>query len=122
MKLSEKQAAFCTMFARLVEKANELGTPFKVCEWHRTLETQRQYVASGRSKTLDSKHLDGLAVDIAIVVGGNIVENPKGEVAPEYVALGKFWEEIGGRWGGRFGDHPATSRVEGWDGGHFEYA
>lgn len=35
-----------------------------VIEGLRTLETQKSYVARGVSKTLKSKHLDGLAVDL----------------------------------------------------------
>ena len=38
---------------------------FTVIEGMRSLETQTQYVAKGASKTLESKHLDGKAVDIA---------------------------------------------------------
>ena len=38
---------------------------FIVIEGKRSLETQKEYVAKGASKTLESKHLDGMAVDIA---------------------------------------------------------
>tara|TARA_Y100000310_G_scaffold317007_1_gene369416 strand:- start:129 stop:509 length:381 start_codon:yes stop_codon:yes gene_type:complete len=38
---------------------------FTVIEGKRSLETQKEYVAKGASKTLESKHLDGKAVDIA---------------------------------------------------------
>ena len=38
---------------------------FTVIEGLRTLETQKEYVAKGASKTLESKHIDGKAVDIA---------------------------------------------------------
>jgi len=38
---------------------------FTVIEGKRSLETQKEYVAKGASKTLESKHLDGMAVDIA---------------------------------------------------------
>jgi|TARA_Y100000310_G_scaffold282832_1_gene304374 peptidoglycan L-alanyl-D-glutamate endopeptidase CwlK len=38
---------------------------FSVIEGVRTLETQKEYVAKGVSKTLKSKHLEGRAVDIA---------------------------------------------------------
>ena len=36
----------------------------------RTIEEQRKYVAAGTSKTMKSKHLDGLAVDLVPVIGG----------------------------------------------------
>ena len=38
---------------------------FTVIEGKRSLETQKEYVAKGASKTLESKHIDGKAVDIA---------------------------------------------------------
>ena len=38
---------------------------FIVIEGKRSLETQKEYVAKGASKTLESKHLEGKAVDIA---------------------------------------------------------
>ena len=45
---------------------------FSIIEGLRTLERQKQMVASGASKTLNSRHLDGHAVDIAPYVGGEI--------------------------------------------------
>lgn len=36
----------------------------------RTLEEQKHYVAIGTSQTMQSKHLDGLAVDLVPMVGG----------------------------------------------------
>jgi len=38
---------------------------FTIIEGKRSLETQKEYVAKGASKTLKSKHLEGKAVDIA---------------------------------------------------------
>ena len=38
---------------------------FSVIEGLRNVETQREYVAKGVSKTMKSKHLEGKAVDIA---------------------------------------------------------
>jgi peptidoglycan L-alanyl-D-glutamate endopeptidase CwlK len=45
---------------------------FSIIEGLRTLERQKQLVASGASKTLNSRHLDGHAVDIAPYVNGEI--------------------------------------------------
>lgn len=58
---------------RVVKRAIEI-TPvdFSVIEGRRTLARQRQLVASGASKTLNSRHLTGHAVDIAPYVGGTI--------------------------------------------------
>ena len=48
-----------------VLKRSILHFDFSVIEGRRTLETQKEYVAKGASKTLESKHLEGKAVDIA---------------------------------------------------------
>lgn len=45
---------------------------FTVVEGLRTLEQQRKHVASGRSQTMNSRHLHGLAVDLAPLVNGSI--------------------------------------------------
>jgi len=45
---------------------------FTVLEGVRTLERQKQMVESGASTTLNSRHLDGHAVDIAPFVGGEV--------------------------------------------------
>ena len=45
---------------------------FTVLEGLRTLERQKQLVAAGASKTLNSRHLDGHAVDIAPFLDGEI--------------------------------------------------
>lgn len=50
---------------RVVRNAAAGGAVFRVTEGMRTVERQRQLVASGNSKTMDSRHLTGHAVDVA---------------------------------------------------------
>lgn len=45
---------------------------FTVVEGLRSLETQRRYVNEGKSKTMNSRHLTGHAVDLAPWVNGRI--------------------------------------------------
>lgn len=45
---------------------------FIVIEGLRSLKRQRELVAAGASKTLKSRHLDGHAIDIVPVIGGQI--------------------------------------------------
>lgn len=40
---------------------------FEITEGPRDVETQRKYVAEGKSQTMNSKHLTGNAVDIALI-------------------------------------------------------
>ncbi len=45
---------------------------FTVLEGMRTLATQKKYFASGATRTMNSRHLTGHAVDIAPVIGGTV--------------------------------------------------
>jgi len=58
---------------KVIERAYELSTnPFIVTEGLRTLERQKQLVAKGASQTLDSRHLTGHAVDLAVMIDGEV--------------------------------------------------
>lgn len=57
----------------VVKRAIQLTTvDFVVTEGLRTLETQRKYVAAGKSQTLASKHLEGKAVDLVAYVDARV--------------------------------------------------
>ena len=62
--------------AKVVRRAHGLardaGDDFIVTEGVRTLARQKELVAKGASKTLNSRHLTGHAVDLAPVVGGGV--------------------------------------------------
>ena len=55
-----------------VVEAARRQVPFIVVEGLRTRERQAQLVKSGASRTMDSRHLTGLAVDIAPTVDGEV--------------------------------------------------
>mgnify|MGYP001595270524 CR=1 FL=1 len=89
----------------------------KIQELNRELETQKRYLSEGKSKTLDSRHIDKLAVDIVLFRDGVADFTPD-----SYRPFGNYWETIGGRWGGRFGvDKSQYESVIGWDPVHFEF-
>ena len=55
---------------KVVKRAIEITTiDFGVIEGLRTLETQAEYFALGKSQTMNSKHLEGKAVDLMAYVG-----------------------------------------------------
>ena len=58
---------------KVVKRAIELTEcDFTITEGLRTKATQALYVKQGKSQTMNSKHLDGLAVDLAAWVNGTI--------------------------------------------------
>lgn len=59
--------------ARVVRRAATLtDLDFVVTEGLRSVDRQRELVARGASRTLRSRHLDGHAVDLAAVIGGEV--------------------------------------------------
>lgn len=119
MGLRTRQAKFAGKLGQLLCKASDLKTPVFILEMYRSQETQAAYFARGVSKTLNSYHLKGLAVDLIFL--DDVNDDYTVNYTPEqYRALGEYWESIGGVWGGRFGDDRETDKIEGWDSGHFQ--
>ncbi|TAN59643.1 M15 family peptidase [bacterium] len=109
MTLSEKQRKFTLMVAKLIAWAYANGFELTFGEAYRTPEQQEIYVKAGKSKTLKSKHLERLAIDVNLFIAGEYKTD-----AGSYGPLGEFWKSLDpdNRWGGDWG----------WDANHFEYA
>lgn len=62
--------------AKVVRRADELaaaeGVSFIVTEGLRTKERQKQLMAAGATRTLNSRHLTGHAIDLATLVDGEV--------------------------------------------------
>lgn len=57
----------------VVKRAIEISTvDFGVTEGLRTAETQKKYVAAGKSQTMNSRHITGDAVDLVAYVDGAV--------------------------------------------------
>lgn len=56
---------------RVIEKASD-KTSFIVTEGLRSVERQKMLVQAGKSKTMNSYHITGDAVDLAVMVDGKI--------------------------------------------------
>lgn len=108
MTIREKQAAFLVMVSKLICFAYGQGITLFALEWYRTPERQKELVAAGKSWTMNSKHIDGLAVDLCILKDGKVSWDNE-----DYKPLGEFWEKLGGRWGGSWKQKDSV---------HFEYA
>lgn len=119
MTTSQKQRRFSWLVSCLIDWAYKNGYEIVLGEAYRTKEQQSIYVQTGKSKTMHSKHLKCLAIDISLFKDDKyLIETP------DYEPLGKYWESLDPEciWGGRFGDDPDTPNVEGWDGGHFQFS
>lgn len=98
MSLLDEQIKFSQMYAKLLQKAEELGYGVTQGEGYRTPE-QAAWNAQHGIGIRHSLHILRLAHDINLIKDGAYQKDPK-----EYEALGEWWESIGGSWGGRFGD------------------
>jgi hypothetical protein len=67
MSLRRRQVHFWIKVSMVIQKAYELSKPIVILCWTRTREEQEYLVSIGRSKTLDSMHLYGLAVDFCFI-------------------------------------------------------
>lgn len=100
MSLNNEQAAFLLDMCTLIQWCTEQGWMVTGGELLRPIEMQEIYVKSGRSKTMDSKHLKKLAVDLNFF-------NADGEylcTVKDLEPIGHKWESLNpkNRWGGNF--------------------
>ena len=97
MSRVQAQAAFLLDSCKLVQYATEQGWTVTGGELYRTPEQQQIYVKTGRSQTMNSLHIERLAVDLNFFKDGKLVWD-KAAIAP----LGAFWESLHplNSWGG----------------------
>lgn len=107
--------------ASFVLAARSFNSPARyveVTEGLRTMDRQEALVAAGKSWTLQSKHLHGHAIDVAIFVDGKpnwelLQYSDFNEVmqwAADYIGIGIVW---GGAWKQRDGVHFELNGVKG---------
>lgn len=106
MTLGEHQQSFSRDFFALLGYAFAKGYEVRIGEVERTLEQQQIYYKTGRSKTMDSRHLKKCAADIHFFKDGALCY-PK--------ELGDYWESLNplNSWGGNwksFKDAPHFER------------
>lgn len=108
----EAQAEFLLHVAALILKATEMGFVVTAGELYRTPEQQQIYLKTGRSRTMNSLHIQRRAVDLNFFKDGKLTYD-KSVLAP----LGAFWESLHplNSWGGngvKLVDTPHFSRGE----------
>lgn len=117
MNLSKKQGIFLLNVAKLIQWVNEQDQYVTGGELLRTKEQQKIYFDSGKSKTMDSSHIDKLAIDLNLFINGVY----RGDTEA-YKPLGQFWVSLhpDNRWGGDWNKDGATEDEKFSDGNHFE--
>ena len=100
MTKTEKRIKFMKLIGKLLCYADEQGIDVICYSFHRTQKQQDLLYEWGKSKVRRSKHQDWLAMDLAVVKGGEVVW----ERIPEYDKLGEYWESLDPEcvWGGRW--------------------
>ena len=115
MRLSQYQRIFTLNVSKLIAFAYEKKIELTFGEAYRTTAQQLLYVQSGKSKTMNSKHLKRLAVDFNFFKNGNLTYKWE-----DVKAIGDYWESLHpmNRWGG---DWNKNDRKDGFiDTPHFE--
>ena len=105
MSLSDQQEQFLLDFILLVQFAKRIGFKVTPGEIRRTYNQQQIYVRTGRSKTMRSAHLEGLAGDLNFFKDNTYLGSLPGEKAVEVLKpVGVFWESLATAnvWGGNF--------------------
>lgn len=94
-----EQAAFLLDVCKLVQFATERGYVVTGGELARPVEMQEIYVKTGRSKTMRSKHLDRLAIDLNFFKDGKLTYDTE-EIGRYWMSLdpknsaGMFWKSF----------------------------
>lgn len=123
MTLREKQSLFIRNVAKLITWSFENGFELTIGEGLRTEEQQLLYfegysiqkVGAGlhfvqaprKTKTLKSKHLEKLAIDLNLFIGGVYQQN-----TGSYKPIAEYWKSLN--------ENNDAGYFWGWDGNHFE--
>jgi hypothetical protein len=117
MGLVTTQSEFAQHVSRLLQRCAETGFTVTLGEVFRTLEQQKIYLKTGRSKTLNSQHMKRLAIDLNFFRNGELVQN-RADIKP----IGDWWEALHpkNRWGGNWRGLVDSGRSHFIDCPHFE--
>ena len=107
--LSTQQQRFSQDIAKLILYANSLGVNLTFGEAYRTAYQQKEYVRTGKSKTMNSNHLRRLAIDFNFFINGKLYYEH--EMIDK---IGAYWESLDvlNRWGGNFSNINDTPHFE----------
>lgn len=94
-----EQHEFLKDVAKLIYFADQQGIVLTGGDLYRSKEQQQIYIDEGKSKTLNSKHLERLAIDFNFFIKGVLTYKKK-----DIQVLGDYWEALNSknRWGGNW--------------------
>lgn len=97
MTLRKQQSIFTFNVHKLIEFAYKMGFELTFGETYRTAEQQKIYFDTGRSKTMNSMHLQRMAIDFNFFKDGILINDAK-IIQP----LGEYWMSLNTSncWGG----------------------
>lgn len=99
LSLINKQKLFNYCLMILFSEIYECNYSVTLGEAYRTEEQSKIYAKNGKG-IVNSNHRNRLAIDLNLFdENGNYLKN-----SCDYELFGKFWENLGGCWGGRFND------------------
>ncbi len=95
---------------------------FAVIEGVRTKQRQKELLAKGATKTMNSRHLTGHAVDLAPIIDGQIPWHDKSKFKEIAKAMFQAAKELNVtiRWGGDWNENGKSEDEKFYDGPHFE--
>ena len=116
MTLGEHQELFTQHLVQLVQQAWDTGFNVRIGEVQRPIEMQRLYMTAGRSKTLNSEHINKCAADLVLLLEGKVCS--RDQIKP----LGLWWEQLDprNRWGGSWRGLVDQGKSSFVDAPHFE--
>jgi len=110
MSLRKEQSEFAKDIVQLLIFIHQQGFEISFGETFRTKYQQAEYIRTGRSKTMRSKHLKKLAMDLNFFKDGKIVYSKE-----RLQVIGDYWESLDtlNKWGGnwKFKDVPHFQRT-----------
>lgn len=105
---------FQQMLEMLEEYAREQGLYIVRSFCRRTDYEQTHMVATGASETMDSRHIYALAQDYVLLDDLLEYREVTDSADPRWQALGEFFEDLGGTWGGRWTTLKDAGHMEFW--------
>ena len=95
------------------EAIKESPLDFSITEGVRTLERQKELFEAGKSQTMNSRHLKGFAVDIAVLIDGKLNwDFPNYKLVADHIKKVAEKLDVPIQWGGDW--------ISFKDGPHFE--